>query len=153
MHDLDKIRASSEPVLEYVEACREKAPSLHEQYETYLLDEEVVTKIRCYVGRYLVVVFSAEWCPDCHRNVPVLALLSRETGLEVRVFGHLMRDSKNDKRRWRIPPNPPEVDDFDVVKIPHIAVLDMKGEVFGEIIENPPEGKTLEKALLDILEA
>jgi len=136
-----------------VEASREKAPRLHEQYETYRLDEEAVTKIRYYSDRYLVVVFSAEWCPDCHRNVPILALLSRQAGLEIRVFGHLMRNTKNDNRRWRIPPSPPEVDDFDVVKIPHIAVLDMKGGVVGEIIENPAEGKSLEQALLDILES
>ncbi|HUV54583.1 MAG TPA: thioredoxin family protein [Candidatus Krumholzibacteriaceae bacterium] len=152
MHNLDEIRAGSEPVLEYVEACREKAPRLHEQYETYRLDGETVAKIRCHSDRYLVVVFSAEWCPDCHRNVPILALLSREAGLEVRVFGHLMRDAKNDNRRWSIPPSPPEVDDFDVVKIPHMAILDMKGEVVGEIIENSPEGKSLEQALLDIFE-
>ena len=153
MHDLGKIRAGSEPVLDYVEACREKAPRLQEQYESYRLDKEVVTKIRCHSDRYLVVVFSAEWCPDCHRNVPILALLSRQAGLEVRVFGHLMRDTKNDERRWRIPPSPPEVDDFDVVKIPHIAVLDMKGGVVGEIIENPPRGKSLEQALLNIFES
>lgn len=151
MHDLDKIRATSEPALEYVENCREKAPRLHEQYKTYVLDEEAVAKIRCHADRVMVVVFSAEWCPDCHRNVPILALLSRETGLEVRVFGHLMRDAK--RKGWRIPPSPPEVDEFKVVKIPHIAVLDVDGEVVGEIIENPPEGKTLERALLDILEA
>ena len=153
MLDPEKIRAGSEPVLEYVKTCREKAPRLQEQYESYVLDGEAVTKIRCHAERYLVVVFSAEWCPDCHRNVPILALLSRDTGLEVRVFGHLMRDAKNDGRRWKIPPSPPEVDDFDVVKIPHIAVLSMNGEVVGEIIEDPPEGKTLEQALLDIFEA
>ncbi len=152
MHDLDKIRAASEPVLGYVETCREKAPSLHEQYETYLLDEEAVNKIRCHSGRVVVVVFSAEWCPDCHRNVPILALLHREAGLEVRVFGHLMRDAKNGNC-WNIPPSPPEVNDFDVIKIPHIVVMDMNDEVIDEIIENPPEGKTLEQALLDILEA
>jgi len=151
MYDLEEIRASSVPVLEYVEDCSEKAPRLHEHYETYVLDEEAVTKIRCHADRVMVVVFSAEWCPDCHRNVPILALLSGETGLEVRVFGHLMRDAK--RAGWRIPPSPPEVDDFKVVKIPHIAVLDVNGEVVGEIIENPPEGKTLEQALLDVLEA
>ena len=153
MHDLEKIRAASEPVLEYVEASKEKAPKFNEQIETYRLDEEAVTKIRCHSDRVVVAVFSAEWCPDCHRNVPILALLNREAGLEVRVFGHLMRDAKNEDRRWRIPPSPPEVDDFDVVKIPHIAVLDMNGEVIGEIIENPPEGKTLEQAILALLEA
>jgi thiol-disulfide isomerase/thioredoxin len=153
MHDLDKIRAGSEPILEYVEAYREKEPRLHEKYETYRLEDEAVTKIRCHSDKVLVVVFSAEWCPDCHRNVPILAQLNRDAGVEVRVFGHLMRDSKNDNRRWRIPPSPPEVDDFDVVKIPHIAVLDMKGEVVGEIIENPPMGKSLEQSLLDIIES
>jgi len=152
MHDLDEIRAGSEPVLEYMEACREKAPRLHEQYETYRLDGEAAAKIGCHSGRHVVAVFSAEWCPDCHRNVPILALLNREAGLEVRVFGHLMRDAKNDKRRWRIPPSPPEVEEFDVVKIPHIAVLDMGGDVVGEIIENPPGGRSLERALLDIFE-
>jgi len=151
MHDLDKIRAASEPVLEYVEDCREKAPSIHEQYENYRLDKEAVTKIRCHSDNFVVVVFSAEWCPDCHRNVPILALLHREAELEVRVFGHLMRDAK--RKGWRIPPSPPEVDVFKVAKIPHIVVLDVNGEVVGEIIENPPEGKTLEQALLDILEA
>ena len=153
MHDLDKIRAGSEPILEYVEAYREKEPRLHEKYETYRLEDEAVTKIRCHSDKVLVVVFSAEWCPDCHRNVPILAQFNRDAGVEVRVFGHLMRDSKNDNRRWRIPPSPPEVDDFDVVKIPHIAVLDMKGEVVGEIIENPPMGKSLEQSLLDIIES
>jgi thiol-disulfide isomerase/thioredoxin len=139
------------PVLEYVKDCREKAPELHEQYEIYVLDEEAVTKIRCHASRVMVVVFSAEWCPDCHRNVPILALLSTKTGLKVRVFGHLMRDAK--RTGWRIPPSPPEVEDFKVVKIPHITVLDLNGEVVGEIIENPPEGKSLEQAILDILEA
>ena len=55
MHELYKIRASSEPVMEYVEASREKAPRLHEQYETYRLDKEAVAKIRCHSDRYLVV--------------------------------------------------------------------------------------------------
>ena len=152
MHDLEKIRAGSLSAIDYVEDCREKAPRLHENYESYELDGEAVTKIRCHVDRYMVVAFSAEWCPDCHRNVPILALLQRETGLEARVFGGLMRDAKSNERRWRIPPSPAEVDEFDVVRIPYIVVLNMRGEVEGEIVENPPKGKTLEAVLLEILE-
>jgi hypothetical protein len=44
-----------------------------------------------------------------------------------------------------------EVKEFDVVKIPLIVVLDRDGERVGEIVENPPPGKTVEGALLDIL--
>jgi len=98
-----------------------------------------------------VVVFSAEWCPDCFRNVPVLGLVSEETGLEVRVFGHLMRNIKDPDEKWAIPPSPPEVKTYQVIKIPLITVLNQDGEKLGEIVENPSEGVTLEDAILDIL--
>ena len=38
-----------------------------------------------------------------------------------------------------------------MVKIPLIVVLDKAGEKVGEVVENPPPGKTLEQALLDII--
>jgi thiol-disulfide isomerase/thioredoxin len=99
----------------------------------------------------VVVVFSAEWCKDCRRNVPVLGLVAEATGLEVRVFGHLMREVKDSDERWSIPPSSPEVKEFNVIKIPLISVLDGNGEEIGEVVENPPEGQSLEEALLDIL--
>ena len=117
----------------------------------YTLDEDAVEAIRDHAGKVAVVAFSAEWCPDCHRNIPVLCLLSEATGMEVRVFGHLMREAKNLEEMWRIPPSPPEVKVFNVVKIPLILVLNEHGEKVGEIVENPPEGQTLEEALLEIL--
>ena len=100
---------------------------------------------------YIVVAFSAEWCPDCMKNVPVLGMLSEATSLEVRVFGHMMRDAKSNTRRWAIPPCAPEVKEFGVVKIPLIVVLNKAGEKIGEVVENPPQGKTLEQSLLDIM--
>ena len=99
----------------------------------------------------MVVAFSAEWCPDCMRNVPVLDMLAESTGLEVRVFGHLMRDAKNNTRKWAVPPSPPEVYEFSVPKIPLIAVLRKDGEMVGEIVENPSPGITVERALLDLM--
>ena len=101
----------------------------------------------------MIFAFSAEWCPDCYRNIPVLAKLEEETGLETRMFGHLMRDAKSPTRLWRIPPSPEEVEEFKVVKIPSMFILDKTGNKVGEIIENPPQGKTLEAAILAILEA
>jgi len=78
-------------------------------------------------------------------------LISEATGLEVRVFGHLMRDPKRSRGYWSIPPSPEEVEEFSVRRIPTIFVLDREGRVMGEIVESPPAGKSLEAALLDIL--
>jgi hypothetical protein len=69
------------------------------------------------------------------------------------VFGHLKKGDRDAGELWEIPPSPPEVADFDVRKIPLIVVINHEGEVLGEIVENPPEGRTLEEAFLKILEA
>ncbi len=150
-YELEAIMSNSESVADYLKSSEEKTPKFAERKTTYKLNKETVEKIKTYAGSAVVVVFSAEWCPDCYRNVPVLGLISEGTGLEVRVFGHLMRNVKNPDERWAIPPSPPEVKTFNVIKIPLITVLNEDGEKLGEIIENPPEGQTLEKALLDIL--
>ena len=153
MYDLEYLKGCGEDVLEYIEASKEKAPQYMERYASYELDKEVSTKIACHKDNYTVIAFSAEWCPDCYRNIPVLAHIQEKTGLKTLVFGHLMRDAKNPNRLWACPPSPVQVDEFKVVKIPHMFVLNNKGEVEGEIIENAPEGKTLERAILDILES
>jgi len=149
--ELEAIRSNSESVADYLKSSEEKTPKFTERKTTYKLDKDTIEKIKAYTGSAVVVVFSAEWCPDCYRNVPVLSLISEETGLEVRVFGHLMRNVTDPDEKWAIPPSPPEVKAFNVIKIPLITVLNKEGEKRGEIIENPPEGQTLERALLDIL--
>ena len=149
--DLEAVRNASESVVDYLKGSEAKTPRFSERKSTYELNRDAVDKIRAHASRAVVVAFSAEWCPDCFRNVPVLGLVSEETGLEVRVFGGLMRDAKNPSERWAVPPSPPEVKAFNVVKIPLIAVLNTDGEKIGEIVENPPEGVTLEEALLEIL--
>ena len=150
-YELEAIMSNSESVADYLKSSEEKTPKFAERKTTYKLNKETVEKIKTYAGSAVVVVFSAEWCPDCYRNVPVLGLISEETDLEVRVFGHLMRNVKDPDEKWMIPPSPPEVKTFNVIKIPLITVLNEDGERLGEIIENPPEGQTLERGLLDIL--
>ncbi len=68
-----------------------------------------------------------------------------------------MRDAKNPRpstadEKWKFPPSPPELKEFNVFNIPYIAVLNSRGDEVGAVIENPPKGKTLEETLLDILE-
>ncbi|MCS7124169.1 MAG: thioredoxin family protein [Candidatus Bathyarchaeota archaeon] len=122
-----------------------------ERKKAYKIKFDVVNKLKSFAKDYTVVAFSAEWCKDCVANIPVLALISELTGLEVRVFGSLKRDPLNTNRKWSIPPSPPEVETFHVNKIPYILVLNVKGEKLGEIIEGPRDGLTLEEELLKII--
>jgi thiol-disulfide isomerase/thioredoxin len=110
----------------------------------------MLEKLKQYSEDVVIYGFSAEWCPDCYRNVPIMARFSEETGIQVRIFDNLMRDAKNDARMWAYPPSPQEANDFHVYKIPTFIVVVKRIEV-GRIIENPPEGKSLEENLLDIL--
>ncbi len=103
-YELEAIMSNSESVADYLKSSDEKAPKFAERKATYKLNEETVEKIKTYTSNVVVVIFSAEWCPDCYRNVPVLGLISEETGLEVRVFGHLMRNVKDPNEKWAIPP-------------------------------------------------
>lgn len=151
IHDLERLRESSETVQDYLDSIAETASGFAERKAEYRLDEETTRELRKHADDAVVIAFSAEWCKDCRSNVPVLGLIAEETGMEVRVFGHLMRNIKDPDERWSIPPSPPEVKEFDVVKIPLISVLDGNGKKIGEIAENPPEGQSLEEALLDIL--
>ena len=152
IHNPEKIRNQTPNINEYLKEVSPENPNFKQKHDEYRIDKKITNKLSAYSNSTLIVVFSAEWCKDCHHNIPVLDHISDATGIEVRVFGHLMRDAKGSKRRWRIPPSPVEVDEFNVIKIPHIVILTQKGEIVGEIIENPPEGISLEKAILNILE-
>ncbi len=149
--DIAKLRKGSETVHDYVSTPSKAKDAFDKRRAEYKLDAAVVKDLKKKAKDYTIIAFSAEWCPDCMRNVPVLYMLSEATGIEVRVFGHMMRDAKSNTRKWAIPPCPPEVEEFNVVKIPLIVVLNKAGEKMGEVVENPPPGKTLEQVLLDIM--
>ncbi|MEM2147874.1 MAG: thioredoxin family protein [Candidatus Bathyarchaeia archaeon] len=122
-----------------------------ERKREYTLNGEAVEKLKKFVSKYFVVAFSAEWCKDCAANIPILALLSETAGLEVRIFGGLKKDTLNPKNKWRIPPSPPEVETFNVNKIPHIIIFRTDGEEIGKIIEKPSDALTLEEEILQIV--
>ena len=153
MHDLNALKTNSEPIEDYLAAPSAAYGAFAKRIQEYALDPIVIKKLRAHAGNAYIFTFSAEWCKDCTWNVPVLKLLQDATGIEARVFGHLMRDTKSPYERWRIPPSPPEVKEFNVIRLPHIVVLDVQGNELGAVIENPPIEKTLEEAVLEILEA
>lgn len=57
----------------------------------YRLEPEIISQLKQFAKDYIVIAFSAKWCGDCATNIPVLALISEATGLEVRVFGGLKK--------------------------------------------------------------
>jgi thiol-disulfide isomerase/thioredoxin len=150
-YDIARLRRGSEAVHDYVTEPSKAKEAFDKRCDEYKLDPVIVKELKNRAKDYLIIVFSGEWCPDCVRNVPVLDLLAEATGIEVRIFGHIIRDAKSNTRKWAVPPSPPEVEEFNVVKIPLMVVLKKDGEKMGEIIENPPPEKTLEHALLDIM--
>jgi thiol-disulfide isomerase/thioredoxin len=149
--NLSEIRKKTVSASKYIDSL--KSP-FREKFltrkHTYKLNQEAIANIKEFADKYLIVAFSAEWCKDCTANIPVLALLCEETGLEVRVFGGLMKDPLSHERKWRVPPSPPEVEIFNVDKIPLMILLDKEGREIGRIVENPHE-PTLEEELLKII--
>jgi thiol-disulfide isomerase/thioredoxin len=150
-YDIAKLKRGSESVNDYVSAPSKAKDAFDKRRAEYKLDAASVKELKKRAKDFFIVVFSAEWCPDCMRNVPVLDMIAEATGLEVRVFGHIMRDAKSNTRKWAVPPSPPEVEEFSVQKIPYMVVLKKDGEKAGEIVENPPQGMTMEQALLAIM--
>lgn len=154
--NIAEIKRNTESVSDYLTGASAHSPStlylFTKRLKEYQIDEKILEKLKKHASKFVLVVFSGEWCANCARNVPILGLVAEATGLEVRVFGHLNQDPLKPGVRWRIPPSPPEVHDFNVVRIPHIAVFNAKGTEVDVIIENPPEGQSLEGVLLRIFE-
>lgn len=119
--------------------------------KTYKLKADIVGELKKYADKLFVIVFSAEWClKDCAPNIPVLAMLAENVGLNIRVFGGIVRDRDNPKERWKVPPSPLEVKDFKIEKVPTTIVFDLKGKELGRVIEEPRPNKTLEEEILEL---
>jgi len=152
--DLAAIRNKTVSVGQYIDSLdqpfKEKFLNRKEAYE---LQSQAVDQLREFAEKYVIIVFSAAWCKDCAENVPILSLLSEATGLDVRVFGGLMKDPLSQVCKWRIPPSPPEVITFEVDKIPVIMVVDLYGREIGRIVESPKRWPSLEQELYEIIKS
>jgi len=149
---LPEIRKKTSSVNQYIDNLKQPfREKFLTRKQTYQLKQEVVNQLKKLAHKYVIVAFSAEWCKDCTANIPVLALISEATALEVRIFRGLKKDLLSRTRKWRIPPSPPEVETFNVDKIPLIILFDKEGKEIGKIVENPREEPTLEEELLSII--
>jgi hypothetical protein len=150
--NLSEIRKRTVSVSQYIESLKQPfRDKFLTRKQTYQLKQEAMNQLKKFANKYITVAFSAEWRKDCTANIPVLALISEATGLEVRIFGGLKKDPLTHTRKWRIPPSPQEVETFLVDKIPLIILFDEEGEDIGRIIEKPREKPTLEEELIQII--
>jgi hypothetical protein len=152
--DLTEIRKKTVSVGQYIDSLEQpfKEKFLNRK-QAYKLQSQVVDQLRKFAEKYVTIVFSAGWCKDCAENIPVLSLISEATGLEVRVFGGLMKDPLSHVCKWRIPPSPPEVITFEVDKIPLIIIVDLYGKEIGRIVESPKRWPSLEQELYEIIKS
>jgi thiol-disulfide isomerase/thioredoxin len=152
--NLSEIRKKTVPAEQYVSALDQPFRDYFlATKQTYRLQPEATNQLRGLADKYVVVAFSAGWCKDCAKYIPVLALISEATGLEVRVFGGIKKDPLSHTCKWRIPPSPPEVRTFGIDKLPIIIVFDTDGREIGRIIETPRQWPTLEQELYALIES
>jgi hypothetical protein len=150
--DLSEIRKRRVSIGQYIDGLEEPfKESFVARKQTYQLHKEAVDQLKQFAHSYMVVAFSGSWCKDCAQNISVLALIAETTGLQVRVFGGLMKDPLSHTSKWRIPPSPPEVITFNVDKIPLMIVFGVNGREIGRIVESAKRCPTLEQELCEII--
>jgi thiol-disulfide isomerase/thioredoxin len=149
--NLSEIRRKAVPVNEYIGGLDEP---FKEKYlarkQTYQLHTATIDELKKHACNYIALVFSASWCKDCAQQIPVMALIAENTGLEVLVFGGIKKDPLSHTSKWRIPPSPPEVLTFAVENIPLFIIFDQNGVEIGRIIESPKRFPTLEQEICEI---
>ncbi|MHA2041885.1 MAG: thioredoxin family protein [Candidatus Thorarchaeota archaeon] len=152
MADLDDIRKRTKTARDYVETMEGKArDQFLEFYDEYKLDQQAIDELKHLIKGLTFVVMSAGWCKDCRFAVPVLMYLEEEIGLDVRCFGGIKTAPLDPDHQWRIPPSPPEMEDWGVTAIPWIEIFSSKGDRVGVIIEKPKVKPTLEAELVHVL--
>lgn len=120
-------------------------------YDKYQLNMDAIEKLKPLLKNVTCIVFSAPWCGDCKRATPVLMHLVKQTDLDVRVFGSIKTAPLDPDHQWKIPPSPPEIEDWKVTHIPWIVFFDNDGNELGKIIEKPEFRETLEEETLYVL--
>ncbi len=136
-------------VAEYFESVTGKDKDvMMDKYQQYRLKGDVLQQLKDLAGSVVCVVFSAAWCKDCKNALPMLRHLEERAGLEVRVFGNIKTAPLDPERRWKVPPSPPEMEEWNITHIPWIVLFDRDGNEIGTIIEKPEVRETLEEEIL-----
>ncbi len=152
MVDLNDIRSRTTTVREYIEILDNKTKDLIEGlYKEYNLDTNAVEELKELTRDLTVVVFSAAWCGDCKRAMPVMLHLEEKIGLDVRVFSGIKTAPLDPNHQWRIPPSPQEIEDWKVTAIPWFEFVDKEGNRVAFLREKQTVKDTLEEEIVHVL--
>lgn len=152
MIDFNDIRKRSTNVRGYIAALSEKDKDIvMEAYKEYRLNAEALKELKRLVKGLKVVIFSAAWCGDCKRAMPVMLHIEEKTDLDIMVFGDIKTDPLNKAAKWRVPPSPPEINEWGATAIPWFVFFDAEGKKVGTLIEKPTVKDTLEEEIVHVL--
>ncbi len=152
MVDLKDIRERTISVDEYIESLDDKNRDIVlEMYGEYELNGDVVQALRDEMKNITTVVFSAAWCGDCKIAMPVVKHLVERIGIEVRIFNKIKTAPLDQDHQWKIPPSPPEIEEWNVTAIPWFEFIDDSGNRVAHLIEKPKIKDTLEAEMLYVL--
>ncbi|MHA1479984.1 MAG: TlpA family protein disulfide reductase [Candidatus Thorarchaeota archaeon] len=152
MVDLNDIRNRTITVKDYITGLDEKSKGIIDgMYNEYNLDTKAVDELKELTNDLTVVVFSAAWCGDCKRAMPVMLHLEEKIGLDVRVFSGIKTAPLDPNRQWAIPPSPHEIDDWEVKAIPWFEFIDKDGNRVAILIEKATVKGTLEEEIVYVL--
>jgi thiol-disulfide isomerase/thioredoxin len=152
MVNLSEIRSRTTNVHDYIDGLKDKdKEKFLEVYRTYKLNPDVVDELREALKGLTVVAFSAAWCGDCKRAMPVMLQIEEQLGLEVLVFSKIKTKPLDPDHQWAVPPSPPEIEEWGVTAIPWFNFYDANGNLLGTVIEKPTVKETLEAEILHVL--
>ena len=154
IHDIAQLRKNGKSITDYMSCLEGKSgEEIKDNCEMYVPKEDVIADLAAKAKGYTFVVFSAVWCKDCKTNIAAFAkILEYQPSIDAIFFSGIKSAPLDPNIRWKVPPSPPEVDDFDLRKIPTFYILNSEGKIVATMIENPEHKETLEEELLYILE-
>ncbi|MGQ4912800.1 MAG: thioredoxin family protein [Candidatus Thorarchaeota archaeon] len=152
MIDFEDIRSRTTTIKGYIDSLSDKDRDIvMEAYNEYKIDMSVVEELRDLMKGMKVIIFSAPWCGDCKRAMPVMLHLEEMLGLDIMVFGTIKTAPLDPDKQWAVPPSPPEINEWGVKAIPWFIFYNEKGEEVGILIEKPRVKDTLEAEILYVL--
>jgi len=139
---------------------REFGDKIKYNYKVYEPKADVAKEIKEILKdndeKLKVIAFGADWCPDCHKNVPHMIKLIKRMKTDDVELGILYGIMVNALHRpgespWHKTRSPPEATNpkFDLKAIPTFYFFNKNNKYLGQIIEHPKE--TIEEDTLEIL--
>jgi thiol-disulfide isomerase/thioredoxin len=152
MVNFKDIKSRTTNVQGYIDELRDKDRDIiMDTYREYKLDSTVVDELKDVLKDLKVVIFSAAWCGDCKRAMPVMLHLEEKLGLDIMVFSKIKTAPLDPAKQWAVPPSPPEINEWGAKAIPFFVFFDSKGDKVATLTEKQTVKETLEAEILHIL--